>query len=144
MNDFRIFTDGSYRSSKDQGGIGVLWLKDGKEVQRFSKGFKHTTNNQMELLAIKAALVSIKKPIESLEIVSDSEYSIGVLTKNWKPKKNIELINSIKKLLKEKQELVNTPILFVHTRGHQTDDSEFTKYNNICDELAQTISNSIL
>lgn len=139
MNDWVIYTDGSYRSSLDQGGIGVVWLKNGKKVQEFSKGFKGETNNTMELKAILVALISIKKPINSLEIVSDSEYSIGVLTKSWKPKKNIELISKIKKQIIETQKLVDSPIKWTHVRGHQ--DNEF---NNLCDKLATNASSMIL
>lgn len=139
MNDWVIYTDGSYRSSLDQGGIGVVWLKNGKKVQEFSKGFKGETNNTMELKAILVALISIKKPINSLEIVSDSEYSIGVLTKFWKPKKNIELISKIKKQIIETQKLVDSPIKWTHVRGHQ--DNEF---NNLCDKLATNASSMIL
>ena len=139
MNDWIIYTDGSYRSSLDQGGIGVVWLKNGKKVQEFSKGFKGETNNTMELKAILVALISIKKPINSLEIVSDSEYSIGVLTKSWKPKKNIKLISKIKKQIIETQKLVDSPIKWTHVRGHQ--DNEF---NNLCDKLATNASSMIL
>lgn len=138
-----IFTDGSYRVSKSQGGIGLVWVRDGQVVMKYSKGYKNTTNNQMELLAIKAALYSIKKPIDEVTIITDSEYSLGCITNpKWNPKKNVELINSIKELLKEKQKLAK--IEFMHTRGHQTDDSEFTKFNNIADELAQSASDYLM
>ena len=95
MKEIIVYTDGSYKSSLDRGGIGVIWLKNGKIIQEFSKGFNHVTNNIMELMAIYVALKCIIKPIDSLEIISDSEYSIGVLTKDWKPKKNVKLILKI-------------------------------------------------
>ena len=135
----RIFTDGSCRANKN-GGIGVLWLKDGKKVLDYSKGFKNVTNNIMELMAVYVALRSIKKEIDSLEIISDSEYTIGVLTKNWHPKKNVNLIKKIKQQLESTQKLVQTPIKFIHTRGHQKDNSEYTKWNNFVDSLAQNAS----
>lgn len=134
-----IYTDGSCRANK-VGGVGILWLKDGKKIQEFSKRYEDVTNNIMELMAIKIALLSIKGKIDSLEIVTDSEYSIGCITKPWKPKKNIELINSIKELLEIKQALVSTPIKFTHTRGHQKDNSESTRFNNYVDMLAQNAS----
>lgn len=141
MNNFTIYTDGSYRSSLDQGGIGVVWLKNGEFVQEYSKGFKGTTNNIMELLAIKVALASIKKEIDSLTIISDSEYAIGCISNpKWNPKKNRELIQSIKNLLEEKQKLVKSPIKFEHTYGHQKNDDEHTKWNNRCDKLCTTAS----
>lgn len=87
MIDYQIYTDGSCRANGN-GGLGVVWLKDGKKVFEYSKGFKNTTNNQMELLAIGIALRSIKKPINSLEIISDSEYALGcIFNLEWKPKR---------------------------------------------------------
>lgn len=143
MKNYKIYTDGSCRGNGN-GGIGVVWLKNGEKVYDFSKGFKNTTNNQMELIAIYTALRSIKKEIDSLEIISDSEYSIGVLTKPWNIRKNIELIAKIKKQLMETQKLVKSPIKWTHTRGHQSDNSDNTKWNKLCDKLAQFCSNNII
>lgn len=137
--EFKIYTDGSSRMSKNSGGIGIVWIKDDKVIQEYSKGFKNATNNQMELIAIYIALRSIKKPIDSLEILSDSEYSIGVLTKPWKPKKNIELIAKIKKQIVETQKLVKEPIKWTHVDGHK--DNEF---NNRADFLATQASDMVL
>ena len=140
MIDYQIFTDGSCRANGN-GGIGVVWLKNGEKVFEYSKGFKNTTNNQMELIAILYALLSIKNQIDSLEIITDSEYCIGVLTNpKWNPKKNIKLIETVKKAIKLKQQLVEAPIKWTHTRGHQTDDSENTKWNNLCDKLCTEAS----
>lgn len=139
MINITIYTDGSYRASKDKGGIGIVWLKNGEFIQEFSKSFNHTTNNQMELLAIKIALYSIKDEIDSLEIISDSEYSIGCISnESWKPKKNLELIRSIKNLLSEKQKLVKSKIKFTHVKGHQSDF-----WNIRCDKLCSEISNML-
>ena len=139
MINYQIFTDGSCRGNKN-GGIGIVWLKNGEKVFEYSKGYKNTTNNQMELLAIGKALASIKKPIDSLVIVSDSEYALGCIFKPWNPKKNVELIVKIRKQLKETQSLVKNPIEYRHTRGHQSDDSEDTKWNSYVDKLAQNES----
>lgn len=143
MISYCIYTDGSCRANGN-GGIGIVWLKNGEKVYEYSKGYKSVTNNIMELSAIYIALRSIKKEIDSLEIVSDSEYSIGVITKPWNPKKNIELITKIKKQLLETQKLVKNPITFRHTRGHQKIDSEDARWNNQCDWLAQTSSINLL
>lgn len=143
MINYRIYTDGSCRANGN-GGIGVVWLKNGEKIHEYSKGFKDVTNNIMELTAIYAALKSIKKSIDSLEIISDSEYAIGVITKPWNPKKNVELIAKIKKQLAETQKLVKEPISFRHTRGHQKVNSEDARWNNQCDWLAQTTSINML
>jgi ribonuclease HI len=144
MTNYQIFTDGSCRGNKN-GGVGIVWLKNGEKVFEYSKGYKNTTNNQMELLAIGKALASIKKPIDSLEIVSDSEYALGcIFNLKWNPKKNVELINRIRQQVITTQQLVIDPITYTHTRGHQKDDSLYTEINNLCDKLAQNASKMIL
>lgn len=142
MTNYQIFTDGSCRGN-GHGGIGIVWLKNGEKVSQFSRGFEKVTNNKMELIAILYALMSIKNPIDFLEIVSDSEYSIGVLTKPWNPKKNIKLIEAIKQAIVSKQQLIKNPIKWTHTKGHQSDDSENTKWNKLADKLATRASDFI-
>lgn len=144
MINYQIYTDGSCRGNKN-GGLGVVWLKDGKKVFEYSKGFKNTTNNQMELLAIGIALRSIKKPINSLEIISDSEYALGcIFNLEWKPKKNVELINKIRKQVIKTQQLVKEPIKYRHIYGHQKVGGVDMVWNNYVDKLAANESNMIL
>jgi ribonuclease HI len=98
----------------------------------------------MELLAILYALLSIKSPINSLEIVSDSEYSIGVITNpKWNPKKNLKLIEIIKKAVLTKQQLIKEPIKWTHVRGHQKEGGVDMIWNNKADSLAQFASQNI-
>lgn len=131
--DITVYTDGSYRPSTDTGAIGIVWLNGDKKLNEFSKGFKQTSNNKMELLAIYYALVAIKKPINSLTIISDSEYALGcIFNEKWNPKKNISLITKIKQQLKTTQSLVKEKIIYKHTYGHSND-----KWNNYVDNLAQ-------
>lgn len=143
MNNYVIFTDGSCRGNKN-GGIGIIWIKNGKKVFEYSKGYRDTTNNLMELLAIGIALNSIKKNIDSLTIVSDSEYALGCIFKPWNPKKNVELISKIRKILSQTQNLVNSPIKYRHVRGHQSDDSEDSRWNNEVDKLCSNASLMII
>lgn len=144
MKDYIIYTDGSCRPNGN-GGIGVVWLKNGEKVYEYSKGFKNVTNNIMELTAIMFALKSISKPIDSLEIVSDSEYALGcIFNLKWNPKKNVELINKIRRQVIKTQCLIKDPIKYRHTRGHQKVDSEDARWNGQCDWLAQNASIGIL
>ena len=144
MINYQIYTDGSCRANGN-GGIGVVWLKNGKKVYEYSKGYKSVTNNIMELSAIYIALRSIKKEIDSLEIISDSEYALGcIFNLKWNPKKNVELISKIRNQVIKTQQLIKEPIKYRHTRGHQKDNSEDARWNNQCDWLAQTASNGIL
>lgn len=136
MINYQIYTDGSCRANGN-GGIGVVWIKNGEKVFEYSKKFENVTNNIMELTAIYAALKSIKREIDSLEIVSDSQYAIGCISNpSWNPKKNVELIKKIKNQLAETQKLVKSKIKFTHTYGHSTN-----KFNNRADMLATQISN---
>ena len=141
---YTIYTDGSCRANGN-GGLGVVWLKDGKKVLEFSKAFKETTNNQMELFAIYIGLKAIAKPIDSLEIVSDSEYALGcIFNPKWNPKKNQKLIARIKKQLEVTQKLVKEPIKYRHVYGHQKQGNEDMIWNNYCDKLCTNESNMIL
>ena len=142
--NYVIFTDGSCRANKN-GGIGIVWLKNGKKVLEYSKAFKNVTNNIMELFAIFIGLRAVKKPIDSLEIVSDSEYALGcIFNENWNPKKNKKLIATIKKQLKETQKLVKEPISYRHIYGHQKEGNIDMVWNNYVDKLAANESNMIL
>jgi len=139
MDNLVIYTDGACKKDK-RGGVGIVWIKNGEKIFEYSKVYENVTNNIMELLAIGKALSSIKKPIDSLTIVSDSEYALGcIFNENWHPKKNVELIDKIKKQLIETQKLVKTSIEYRHIRGHQKDDSEDTKWNGLADKLASII-----
>jgi len=55
-----IYTDGSSRGNPGPGGYGII-LKYGRHERELSKGFRHTTNNRMELLAVIEGLKALKK-----------------------------------------------------------------------------------
>ena len=134
----QIYTDGAYKSSIDQGGIGIVWIKDDKVFKKYSKGFKHTTNNKMELIAMLCAFKSIKTSMEEVEFISDSQYVLGCITKGWKKKKNVELWNILDKEYERVKSLVKN-IKFTHVRGHQDCFG-----NNLADELASNASLELL
>ena len=134
----QIYTDGAYKSSIDQGGIGIVWMEDGKVFKKYSKGFKHTTNNKMELIAMLCAFKSIKTSMDEVEFISDSQYVLGCLTKGWKKKKNVELWNILDKEYERVKSLVQN-IKFTHVRGHQDCFG-----NNLADELASDASLELL
>ena len=144
MVNYKIYTDGSCRANSN-GGLGVVWLKNGKKVLEYSKGVKNTTNNQMELFAIFIGIKAITKPIDSLEIVSDSEYALGcIFNPKWNPKKNQKLIARIKKQLEITQSLVKEPIKYRHVYGHQKEGDTDMVWNNYVDKLAANESSMIL
>ena len=130
-----LITDGAYSSSRDQGGLGFVFIRDGTKVFEYSKTVKNTTNNKMELGAIILGLRAIKGSIDSLVIVSDSMYCIGCAIKGWKRKKNQKLWEAFDKEYSRVSSLCSN-ITWKHVKGHQNDNSEFTKWNNYVDKLA--------
>ena len=130
-----LITDGAYSSSRDQGGLGFVFIRDGTKVFEYSKTVKNTTNNKMELGAIILGLRAIKGSIDSLVIVSDSMYCVGCATKGWKRKKNQKLWEAFDKEYSRVSSLCSN-ITWKHVKGHQNDSSEFTKWNNYVDKLA--------
>lgn len=139
MLDYVIYTDGAYSSSRDQGGIGIVVLRDGEKVFKYSKAYKKTTNNQMELIAVITALQAVKNPINSLTIYTDSMYVKGCATLGWKRKKNVELWMKFDKAMDRAESLVVNPIQIEHVKGHADN-----VYNNLCDEIAVQASQELL
>lgn len=130
MNNLKIYTDGAYSSSRDQGGIGIVVLKEDKKVLEYSNMFKRTSNNQMELIAVILALRTITKSYDSITIFTDSQYVIGCATLGWKRKKNVKLWQEYDKQFEQISSLCPN-ITFTHIKGHNGD-----KWNEYCDKLA--------
>lgn len=77
-----IFTDGAASGNPGPGGYGVV-LKSGKHYKELSAGFRLTTNNRMELMAVCVGLESIKSLNQEITVVSDSKYVIDSVEKKW-------------------------------------------------------------
>jgi ribonuclease HI len=77
-----IFTDGAASGNPGPGGYGVI-LRSGKHYKELSEGFRKTTNNRMELLAVIKGLEAIKTLNQSVLISSDSKYVIDSIEKRW-------------------------------------------------------------
>lgn len=132
MSNLEIFTDGAYTPDKDQGGIGVIFVKDNKKIQAFGKMFKHVTNNKMELTAVIIALQTVLKNNlgPEITIITDSQYVIGCATKGWKRKKNIKLWARYDKI-KQELDSKNIKINFKWVHGHNGNE-----FNELADKLA--------
>jgi ribonuclease HI len=78
----RIYTDGAAQGNPGPGGYGVI-LKYNDYVKELSQGFRLTTNNRMELLAVIAGLEAIKKDGIPVTVFSDSEYVVNSVEKGW-------------------------------------------------------------
>ena len=79
-----IYTDGSALGNPGPGGYGIVMkTSDGSLEKEFSQGYKHTTNNRMELLAIIEALKKIKKRDLPVEVYTDSKYVVDAFNQKW-------------------------------------------------------------
>lgn len=78
----RIFTDGAAQGNPGPGGYGVI-LKYNHHEKALSDGFRLTTNNRMELLAVITGLEAIKKNGIAVTIYSDSKYVVDAVEKGW-------------------------------------------------------------
>lgn len=78
----RIFTDGAAQGNPGPGGYGTI-LKFNSHVKELSEGFRLTTNNRMELMAVIIGLEAIKKEGIAVIIYSDSKYVVDSVEKGW-------------------------------------------------------------
>lgn len=134
-----IYTDGAARGNPGPGGYGIVMEWKGKGYRKeFSKGFKHTTNNRMELLAVIEALKKLKRPGVEVVVFTDSKYVANAVEKGWvfswekkgfKDRKNADLW---KELL---QEYRKHKVQFKWIRGHNAHPQ-----NERCDALAVAAS----
>lgn len=128
-----IYTDGSSKGNPGPGGYGtVLKYKDLRK--ELSEGFRKTTNNRMELLAVIKGLEAIKKPNAPVKVFSDSKYVVDSIEKGWlwgwikkgfKGKKNKDLWLRYAEIHKVHR------VTFQWVKGHAGNEE-----NERCDELA--------
>ena len=82
MAHVEMYTDGSSRGNPGPGGYGVI-LRFGQAEKELSQGYKRTTNNRMELLAVIKGLEALKRDGLNVLVVSDSKYVVDSVTKGW-------------------------------------------------------------
>lgn len=131
-----MYTDGSSRGNPGPGGYGTI-LMSGKHAKELSGGYRKTTNNRMELMAVIAGLEALKKKGLQITIYSDSQYIVKALNEGWLNKwmatnfsggkKNKDLWVRFYNLYQQHR------IKFIWVKGHADNP-----YNNRCDELATT------
>ena len=103
-NAIVIYTDGASSGNPGPAGIGIL-LRHGENEKKISEYIGHGTNNIAELFAIQRALSQLKRHDLPVRLFTDSTYSLGVLTKRWKARKNQELIAETKALMEKFSDL---------------------------------------
>jgi len=130
-----IYTDGSSLGNPGPGGYGIIMEWSGKNyIKEFSAGYRLTTNNRMELLAIIVALEKLKKKGTTVCVISDSKYVIDAVEKKWvfgwqkkgfKDKKNPDLWKRFLAIYAQHQ------VQFQWVKGHNNHPQ-----NERCDSLA--------
>ena len=130
-----IYTDGAAKGNPGNGGYGVVMELVGTNYKKeFYEGFRHTTNNRMELLAVIVGLEKITKPNMKVLVISDSKYVVDSVEKKWvfgwekkgyKDKKNPDLWMRFLKIYRQHQ------VDFKWIKGHNNHPQ-----NERCDELA--------
>lgn len=143
-----VYTDGACSGNPGTGGYGsILRYKDANGTyheKELSAGYKLTTNNRMELLAVITALEALKKPCK-VTITSDSKYFIDAFEQKWiegwqknnwknaskKPVKNVDLWQRLLTAMKPHD------IDLVWIKGHNGHE-----FNERCDKLAVAASKS--
>lgn len=132
-----LYTDGAAKGNPGPGGYGIV-LEAGRHRKEMAEGFRRTTNNRMELLAVIVGLEALKKPGSQVTVVSDSKYVVDAINKGWlrswiqkgfKGKKNIDLW---KRLIPQLQK---HKVQFQWVKGHNDHPQ-----NERCDRLAVAAS----
>ncbi|MBR5105543.1 MAG: ribonuclease HI [Alistipes sp.] len=134
-----IYTDGSALGNPGPGGYGVVLLS-GPHRKELSQGFRLTTNNRMELMAVCVALEALKIEGSEVTIYSDSKYVVDAVSQGWvfgwekkrfSGKKNPDLWIRFLRIYRKHR------VRFVWVKGHAE-----TVENNRCDCLAVAAANS--
>ena len=136
-HEVHIYTDGAAKGNPGRGGYGVVMetVVEGKMYRKeFYEGFRLTTNNRMELLAVIVGLEKLKKPNTRVLVVSDSKYVVDSVVKKW------VLGWEKKKFMNRKNADLWKRLLIVY-RKHSVDFQWIKGHNNHpqnerCDELA--------
>ncbi len=134
-NEISIYTDGSSLGNPGPGGYGAVIYAPKQQLRKeLFEGFRKTTNNRMELLAVIVALEALKQPNQKVVVHSDSTYVVRAVEKRWlwnwlkngfKGKKNQDLWRRFLQVFKKHQ------VRFQWVEGH-TGITE----NERCDQLA--------
>jgi ribonuclease HI len=125
-NAIHVWTDGACTGNPGPAGLGVVII-DGEQKRELSEYLGEGTNNIAELMAIFRGLEEVTDKSRPVVVYSDSAYSIGLLTQNWKAKANQQLVEKLRALTKQFGDL-----RFVKVAGHAG-----VALNERVDELAR-------
>jgi len=129
-----IYTDGSSRGNPGPGGYGTILIA-GTHRKELSQGYRYTTNNRMELMAVLCGIKALKKKGINITIYSDSQYVVNAVEKGWLKKwvsTNFAGGKKNKDLWLEYHQLAKDfTVKFIWVKGHAENP-----LNNRCDVLA--------
>ena len=134
-HDVHIYTDGAAKGNPGRGGYGVvIELVGTPHKKEFYEGFRLTTNNRMELLAVIVGLEKLKNPNMKVLVVSDSKYVVDSVVKKW-------VLGWEKKGFVDRKNSDLWKRFLIIYRKHQVDFKWIKGHNNHpqnerCDELA--------
>jgi len=132
-----IYTDGSSRGNPGPGGYGAV-LMSGQHRKELAEGFRKTTNNRMELLAVIIALETLKVPGSDVTVYTDSKYVSEAVNQNWLlgwQKKQFKKIKNPDLWKRFINIYTNHNVKFIWVKGHAGNIE-----NDRCDELAVNAS----
>lgn len=133
MPKIEIYTDGAASGNPGPGGYGLL-MRSGEHYKELSQGYRLTTNNRMELMAVIVALEALKITNSEVDIYTDSRYVCDAVEKKWvfdwertgfKKKKNIDLWQRFLRIYRKHR------VRFHWVKGHADNP-----LNERCDQLA--------
>ena len=143
MHTVHIYTDGAAKGNPGPGGYGVVMELVGQAYRKeFNEGFRLTTNNRMELLAVITGLESLKIDGSNVAVYTDSKYVSDAVSKGWvfqweskafKKKKNSDLWVRFLKIYRKHN------VRFIWIKGHAS-----IPENEKCDQLAVEASKKSL
>lgn len=128
-----MYTDGASQGNPGPGGYGVV-LKYKQHRKEMAQGFRRTTNNRMELLAVIVGLEAIKEPGYEVTVYSDSRYVVDAIEKKWLwgwVKKNFAKVKNPDLWQRLLKVYTKHKVRFVWVKGHAGNPE-----NERCDQLA--------
>jgi len=131
--DITLYTDGASSGNPGPGGYGIILISGRHRLEK-SEGYRLTTNNRMELMAVIEGLEALKKPGSNVTVYTDSKYVADAVEKGWlfsweskgfRKKKNPDLWIRFLKIYRKHN------VKFTWIKGHASNPE-----NDLCDRMA--------
>ena len=138
MKHIALYTDGACSGNPGRGGwAAVAFNEAGDIIMQCSEGYRRTTNNRMEIMAVAKGLRKLREQsdkITEVTVYSDSQLVVNTMNQGWAKKTNEDLWDQLENAM----ELLFDKVTFVKVKGHGND-----KRNNLADQIAVAASQKI-